>query len=280
MLVALCLLFLQPSITPAGSSQSILGSAAVLSYLARLKNQLNAKTDEESAQIDQFLSLSAKLADELSSDATKGFTKLEQLSDTLASLTFLAGNKMTIADLALYAALAPAFQSLTTAQRFQIPRVSRHFDLIQRTLHSQPSGSKLPHPLVDIDLNRPATEVKKKEKKEDVSGKAEKPVASAPSAVVGAAAAPAKPAAAEKKAKEPKEAKAPKEPKAGGADKPAEAPADDKPDPSKIDFRVGLILSAEKHPNADSLYVEQIVGVFSSFYLGRNDSQTPLLHRT
>ncbi len=36
------------------------------------------------------------------------------------------------------------------------------------------------------------------------------------------------------------------------------APSDGAPDVSKLDVRVGTILSAEEHPEADSLYVEQI----------------------
>jgi aminoacyl tRNA synthase complex-interacting multifunctional protein 1 len=35
-------------------------------------------------------------------------------------------------------------------------------------------------------------------------------------------------------------------------------PSEDTPDVSKLDIRVGTILSAEDHPEADSLYVEQI----------------------
>ena len=37
-----------------------------------------------------------------------------------------------------------------------------------------------------------------------------------------------------------------------------DAPSDSIPDVSKLDVRVGTILSAEDHPEADSLYVEQI----------------------
>lgn len=52
---------------------------------------------------------------------------------------------------------------------------------------------------------------------------------------------------------EKKKEKAPKKPKA------APAPAVEKPfSPSLIDLRVGLILKAEQHPNADSLYVSTI----------------------
>lgn len=65
---------------------------------------------------------------------------------------------------------------------------------------------------------------------------------------------------AEKKAarkdKEPKAAKKEKDPKPAKEDKP---PADDKPvNVSRLDLRIGRILSAKKHPDAESLYVEEI----------------------
>lgn len=40
--------------------------------------------------------------------------------------------------------------------------------------------------------------------------------------------------------------------------KPAETAADGPLDVSRLDMRVGLIISAKKHPDADSLYVEEV----------------------
>ena len=55
--------------------------------------------------------------------------------------------------------------------------------------------------------------------------------------------------------KKAKKEKAPK--KEGGGGKKAEE--DDLPvDVRRLDFRVGRIISAELHPNAESLYVEQV----------------------
>jgi len=55
---------------------------------------------------------------------------------------------------------------------------------------------------------------------------------------------------------------APKESKKGKAPKPAEAkdatPASSQPVFSRLELRVGKILTAEKHSNADTMYVEQI----------------------
>ena len=68
----------------------------------------------------------------------------------------------------------------------------------------------------------------------------------------------AKPAAAPKKEKAPKADAAPKKEKAPA--KPAPANAEDSLpiDVSRLDFRVGKIVEVSKHPDADSLYVEQI----------------------
>ena len=43
-----------------------------------------------------------------------------------------------------------------------------------------------------------------------------------------------------------------------GEKKPAAPQEEQKVDVSRLDLRVGLILTAEKHPDADSLYVEQV----------------------
>jgi aminoacyl tRNA synthase complex-interacting multifunctional protein 1 len=46
--------------------------------------------------------------------------------------------------------------------------------------------------------------------------------------------------------------------KSAGTEAPATEPAAAAPDVSKVDIRVGKIISIEKHPDADSLYVEQV----------------------
>lgn len=61
----------------------------------------------------------------------------------------------------------------------------------------------------------------------------------------------------EKAAKPPKE-KAEKKPKAEGGAKDAPPPAPEVVDVSRLDMRVGLIVEASKHPDADNLYVEKV----------------------
>ncbi|CAL9700050.1 unnamed protein product [Knipowitschia caucasica] len=73
-------------------------------------------------------------------------------------------------------------------------------------------------------------------------------------------AAPAAPAAADAQSPSSKDQAKKKPDKKEKADKKQPAPGQDeaKVDVSRLDLRVGRIISAEKHPDADSLYVEQV----------------------
>ena len=62
----------------------------------------------------------------------------------------------------------------------------------------------------------------------------------------------------EKKQKQPKQPKAEGEPKAKAPAKATEPAADREINASRLDMRVGRIVDVQKHPDADSLYVEQI----------------------
>ena len=68
----------------------------------------------------------------------------------------------------------------------------------------------------------------------------------------------AEPVAASEEPQEGKDKKDKKKKAAKEGDKPAKPAANTAIDISRLDFRVGKILSVEKHPDADSLYVEQI----------------------
>ncbi|KAI9014257.1 hypothetical protein DFJ74DRAFT_288128 [Hyaloraphidium curvatum] len=256
-----------PSLDLGGAQ--IRGAAPIAKHIAREAGLL-LPPPEAAPQLDQWLSLSGQIARRLAGkEGEAAVGVLEELNAALVMATFLASQALTLADIALYAAVAPTMQRLSTQQRFQVNRVARHFDLTQHLLHDQlaKSPAKLPFPLLAIDLNRPAVEAKK-EKKEAAAAPAkakEAAPAKAKEAAVAAEAKAPEAAAAEKKGKKEKASAAPKEDKpakaeAGGSG--AAPPSSGLPagaaDPSKIDFRVGLILSAAKHPDADSLYVEQI----------------------
>ncbi|XP_008314886.1 aminoacyl tRNA synthase complex-interacting multifunctional protein 1a [Cynoglossus semilaevis] len=87
------------------------------------------------------------------------------------------------------------------------------------------------------------------------------PAPAAPAAAA-AAAAPAAPAAAVQSPSSKDDGKKKKAEKKGGekAEKKPAAPSqeDAKVDVSRLDLRIGRIITAEKHPDADSLYVEQV----------------------
>ncbi|KAK4617486.1 tRNA-aminoacylation cofactor [Fulvia fulva] len=241
----------------------------------------------EKAEIEQWLITSSHIADS-SQDSAKTAERLSHLNTHLSSKTTLLGAKPSVADVALYARLAPVVKSWTHEQRTGeqgYHHIVRHLDFVQNAplFDLKLSDSDK----VDIDPSNVAAKIKpidakaekerkKKEKaaaaaaaagadnaaaaggtvttaaSEDVkkaeNNKPKKEKAKDAGDAVAAAVGSAVPT--EKKEK-PKKEKQPKPPK--------NAPAPDKPfSPSLIDLRVGHILKAEKHPNADSLYVSTI----------------------
>lgn len=150
-----------------------------------------------------------------------------------------------------------AQKSASQQDRLQLPSLTRHFDLIQ---HSPVLSKVFGADLISVDLD----DVPLVAHKPEAKPKKEKPAKDAAAAAVGGGKKPSQPAAAaaekgkEGKKKEPK-AKggepAPKKDKKAAA---AAAPADSTPKPHMVDLRVGKIVKVERHPDADSLYVEQI----------------------
>ncbi|CCM01871.1 uncharacterized protein FIBRA_03942 [Fibroporia radiculosa] len=211
----------------------------------------------------------------------------DDLDSLLLSRTYLVGNYLTAADTALYGALHSVYSQLQAPQYFSYPALTRFFDHIQSRPQVRKAASALSpaFSVVTFDLEntpkaeRKADPPKKKEKAiaSNVSEEASSvPVtprvkkgkeASAPAPAVeksgkiagGAAKVPKK----EKKEKEKKTQEGTVDTgkkKAAGGNSSSSA-ADEgagEPVPSMIDLRVGHIVDIEKHPDADSLYVEQI----------------------
>ena len=268
-----------PSRSFASASASTCSSQAALESLTtnqghvslvELTNQF-AKLTSKSSHIlgaddkasEKTLSWLAKL-DSTSEDALLSPDSLKSLDADLASVTFLASHQPTAADLALFAALYPTVSKLEPAAQHAHPSLVRYVSHLSNlpvvTAAAAASGSQLGFaPFEPVYEGMPAIERKKPEdlKKEKKKNKDAVPAAKAQTA---AQEAPKN----ENKKKEKKE-KAPKEAKAGGggggkkggAGAPAAA---DKtgPIPSQIDLRVGKIVKIEKHPDADSLYLEQV----------------------
>lgn len=228
---------------------------------------------------------------------------LKELDEQLKNKTYIAGNKLTAADVAVFGALNTYIAQASHDDRLSHANVTRHFDLIQNTSFVTSAASKISPNLVSRDVvpidhdNVPLVERKyessKKDKKEkaaaaggetskdgQVSTKEKKkkgdaaPAQSAAPAdaviaavAAGEGAAPgSQPAQGKKDKKAKKEGAAnaegteggkPKKEKGGGGG--GKAPAEAEPiTPGLIDMRVGRIVDVKKHPDADSLYVEQI----------------------
>ncbi|KAH7102529.1 nucleic acid-binding protein [Auriculariales sp. MPI-PUGE-AT-0066] len=219
-------------------------------------------TPAEEASVTQWLERASTFAE---------LDKLKTLNDELTSKTFVVADKFTVADAALYASIHPTISALTAEQYYALPAVTRYFDHVQHlpTIRSASSAPAVVAFVLDNAPKQPRSAPEKKEKK------AKAPAAGADSAagaakvvdtVVAPIQAAAKSAAAAATAavegvvdaaKGGKKEKAPKEKKA--APPPAAPKEEDGPPvPSMVDLRVGKIIHVEKHPDADSLYVEKI----------------------
>lgn len=75
--------------------------------------------------------------------AKNGSVALEELQQLLWDKTFLEANKVSVADLAVAAAIHPKLEALKIEQRLQFPNVCRWFDLIQHAYGFKVSSLKL-----------------------------------------------------------------------------------------------------------------------------------------
>ncbi|TFY77447.1 hypothetical protein EWM64_g6565 [Hericium alpestre] len=213
------------------------------------------KSEKEKAQVSGWIEQVAKGDD---------------LDAKLLPLTYVVSNYLSAADVALYGALHPIYSQLQPAQYYAYPAVTRYFDHIQSAAPVRKSADALSPAFapVSVDLsNAPPIERKEPEKKP----KATPTSTPAPAKEKKSEATPAPVEKVEKAKKGKKEengaeadaAKSkPKKEKKGGepkkADKAAAVEESSEPIPSMIDLRVGHIIKAEKHPDADGLYIEQI----------------------
>lgn len=196
---------------------------------------------------------------------------LSSLDAYLVPRTYLVGNDLTAADVAVYGALQPIFTRLQPAQYHSYPSLSRYFDHIQSRPSVRKSAEALApaFELVRLDfstappIERKALETKKKEKSFKPAVEKDAAPTSTPAAIDSVVA--KKAGRSEGKPPKTKEKQGPAAEKAGkktGADndKATSAASEDAgpPVPSMIDLRVGHIVEVKKHPDADSLYVEQI----------------------
>lgn len=248
-------------------------------------------TDAEKAELSQWLITASHIASS-SEDAAKSAERLSSLNTRLSSRTTLLGAKPSVADIAIYQKLAPVVSKWSADERTGeqgYHHIVRHVDFVQ---NSPVFGLKLDDK-VNINLDdvvfrikpvdaKAEKERKKKEKEAAAAsaaasgatpttltgeqggqggqgGKSKKDKAKDKVQAAGEAVASAvagkpttgggPPEGAPTKKKEKKE-KQPKPQKAAPVEKPLT--------PALIDLRVGHILKAETHPNADSLFVSTI----------------------
>jgi aminoacyl tRNA synthase complex-interacting multifunctional protein 1 len=235
-------------------------------------------TDNEKVETSQWLTTSARLAAS-GEDEAKHAERLGSLNIHLSTRTTLLGSKPSIADVALFYRLAPAVRIWSPEERtgeHGYHHIVRFIDFVQNAPLFGLSLKK--EEKVDVNVNdvkfvqKPIDPKEEKERK-----RKEKAAAAVPSPdaneqkplVVGRKkerdADPKTPKNSEipnppltstsnpQSSKKEKKEKAPKAPK--GPKPPAEAPF---LSPSAIDLRVGHIIKAIPHPNADSLYVSTI----------------------
>jgi len=242
-------------------------------------------TDLEKTEIDQWVIESSHIASP-SEDAAKTTARLSSLNTHLSSRTTILGNKPSIADIAIYNRLAPVVSKWSPEERTGeqgYHHIVRHIDFVQNSpiyhlklaeeerVKIDPSDVKFVLKPVDVKAEK---ERKKREKEAAVAAVSANGAAT-PSSVTGGSETvtesqvkqgkkkgdavadaagmetsvpPGQGTEGKKKEKKEKQPKPQKN-----------APAPEKPlSPALIDMRVGHILKAVQHPNADSLYVSTI----------------------
>lgn len=224
-------------------------------------------SEEEEASVKQWLNtVSGLTAAYTKSDTHAIEAILNEFNTHLATRTTLLGAKPSVADIAAYAVLAPVVEKWSAEERTGEKGyhfIVRHVDFVQNgSLFALqiPDEEKVPVDLDDVRFfpkvadPKDEKERKKKEKAEAqlaakettvVTGQTKATVHEAPAGTEAIPSVAAKQGKKEKKEKQPKQPKAPAAPAAPLS-------------PSLIDLRVGHILRAINHPNADSLYVSTI----------------------
>ncbi|KAJ4989126.1 methionyl-tRNA synthetase [Stagonosporopsis vannaccii] len=240
-------------------------------------------TDVEKQEISQWLSSASHIASS-TDDAAKSAERLSTLNTHLASRTTVLGAKPSVADIALYQKLAPVVSKWSAEERTGeqgYHHIVRHVDFVQ---NSPVFGLKLEEK-VNVELDNIVFKIKpvdakaekeRKKKEKEAAAAAAAGNGATPTTLTGeqgaegkkskkekakdlaqAAGNPTNPTESKKGAPEgaptQKKEKKKKEPKPQKA-----APVEKPLSPALIDLRVGHILKAETHPNADSLYVSTI----------------------
>ena len=233
-------------------------------------------TTKEEAEIQQWLTTSERL--KAGSDDKS--TILDTLNGHLSSRTTLLGSKPSKADVAIYETLAPVVAKWSPEERTGEkghPHIVRHIDFVQNSPLFELSvkdDAKVQVDQDDVRYVKPVVDAKaEKERLKKEKAAAAAAAGGAGAGAAGAAGAVGGAAALADRTKEKvkevvedakaavtgdKPQKQKKEKKEKPAKQPKPAPVAAPLSPSLIDLRVGHILKAINHPDADSLYVSTI----------------------
>lgn len=238
-------------------------------------------TPTEETEVAQWLQTSERLK----SSPSDAASILDTLNSHLSTRSTLLGTKPSKADVAIYEALAPLVKGWTPEQRTGKegrPHVVRHVDFVQNSPLFELSVADADKIAVDQDqvlyvkppLDAKAEKERLKKEKAAAAAAAAAGAAGAAGAAAGGkglvdrtkeaankagekvaeakdqAAAAVAPGEGKQRQKKEKKEKTPRQP--------AAPPAPVVLSPCLIDLRVGHILKAIKHPEADSLYVSTI----------------------
>ena len=245
-------------------------------------SSFNQYSTAEKTEIEQWLITANHIASP-TEDSAKTTERLSSLNTHLSTRTTLLGHKPSIADVAMYARLAPVVKDWSDEQRTGeqgYHHIIRHLDFVQHAplFHLKLGESErvkinpdnVVSPIRPIDAK---AEKEKKKREKALAAAGATGAAAAGATVTSAASTDAQESEKSRPTKEKVKDVGEKIANAVGAEVPGvkkekkekqpkppkNAPAPDKPlSPALIDLRVGHILKAEQHPNADSLYVSTI----------------------
>ncbi|GMH40125.1 hypothetical protein BSKO_08029 [Bryopsis sp. KO-2023] len=241
------------------------GKNTISKYLASISQKssdLLGKTPEEAAEVSQWMNHVYTNLNPLVDE------KLAELNKRLEDRVFLVGGYLTLADLAVFSAVHPAVSAFPVAQTGHFCNLIRWCDFIGRSEDaSEKVFSRVAFPSTRFDFTPPAmpatsSPAKAASPENGKTGKvgeakansspAPNPTTQTPASSNNAAAPPDQPEGAQASKKDKKKEKKEKKPKEPAKKKVVEVKID------MLDLRVGKIIKVERHPDADSLYLEQI----------------------
>lgn len=268
-----------PSVIPSTASDWVLSH-----YYNLIFPHFSYNHDEET-EVAQWMITSHRIGD-LREDKGKLAEIIDSVNTHLSTRTTLLGSKPSIADIALFFKLYPIVKLWSSEERtgeHGYRHIVRYIDFVQNAPFLGLSSSGEEKININVDDVKfvlkpidPKEEKERKKKEKAAAAAAAGPDASSQKLlVVGRTKeqdgdsklekspetlidplSPAASASQPQSSKKEKKEKAPKAPKAPNTPKPpAETPS---LSPSAIDLRVGHIIKAVPHPNADSLYVSTV----------------------